>query len=128
MLKSKQEWIGFAKYVAAGATSVVIQFGLLKFLVDICQFNETLSSTVAYIIASIALYLMMYYWAFQSNGSHAVAATRYCFTSTMMLGVNFLIFWVMTNPLGIWYMYSQAVASTTIALLNYVVNRFYTFK
>ncbi len=127
-MNNKREWIAFGKYVIAGATSVIIQFGILKLLVEVLHLNATLSSTIAYALASVALYLMLYYWAFKSNGDHKVMASKYVLTTSLMLGVNFLIFWIMTQPLGIWYIYSQIIASTVIALLNYVVNRLFTFK
>lgn len=123
----KNEWIVFLKYVIAGATSVVLQFAFLYFFVDICHLFSPLASTLAYVITTICLYLMLYHWAFQSNGNHGIIAFRYAISSTLMLGLNFFIFWVMTEYFQIWYIHSQIVASSIVALVNYVVNRLYTF-
>ncbi len=126
--EKKQEWIIFAKYVTSGATSVVLQFSFLYLFVNLFVLNATFSSTLAYVLTTVILYLMLYHWAFKSDGRHHIIALRYAFSSTLMLGLNFFIFWVMNEPLQIWYMYSQVAASTIVALVNYLVNRLYTFS
>src|SRR5260221_14298186 len=88
----KNEWLVFMKYVVAGATSVVLQFAFLYFFVDICHIFSPVASTLAYIITTICLYLMLYHWVFISNGKHGVLAFRYTITSLIMLGLNFFIF------------------------------------
>lgn len=127
-MNSNREWIVFAKYVVSGAMSVALQFALLYFFVHICLLNATFSSTLAYLLASIYLYLMLYHWAFESNGKHEVLATKYAFTSLLMLGLNFFIFWVLNEKFLVWYIYTQIIASTIVCLVNYVVNRLYTFR
>ena len=127
-LSPKQEWIVFAKYVVSGAASVALQFGFLYLFVNLFFLNATLASTLSYILTTIFLYLMLYHWAFKSDGKHDIIALRYAFTSTAMLGLNFFIFWLLNEPFQIWYIYSQVAASTIVSLVNYVVNRLYTFS
>jgi putative flippase GtrA len=122
-----KEWIVFVKYVVSGAASVALQFGFLFLFVDLCRLDPTLSSTLAYLFATIFLYLMLYNWAFKSDNKHHVVATKYAFTSISMLGLNFYIFWLLNERHEIWYIYSQLIASTIVALVNYVINRLYTF-
>lgn len=127
-MTSNREWIVFGKYVVSGATSVALQFAFLYFFVHICHLNATFSSTLAYVLTTIYLYLMLYHWAFKSNGKHEVLATKYAFTSLLMLGLNFFVFWLLNERFHVWYMYAQIIASTIVCLANYVVNRLYTFR
>jgi putative flippase GtrA len=117
---AKREWLVFFKYVIAGATSVGMQFGLLYLFVDIFHLFSPIASTLAYVITTICLYLMLYHWVFISEGKHGVLAVRYSVTSLAMLGLNFFIFWLMAEYFGLWYIYSQIGASS--------INRLYTFK
>lgn len=115
------------RYLVSGGCSVIAQFGVLTLFVEQLQIDPTLSSATGFVAGCLVNYLMLYYWTFNSNGKHIIVAAKYTLVTTFTLLLNILIFWTLTEPLKIWYLYSQVVATGAVAMINFLINRRYTF-
>lgn len=108
-------------------SSVVVQFGILIGLVEFGHLNETVSSGIAFLIGCIVNYLLLYYWVFSSKGSHITIIMRYTIVTLLTLALNLAVFWVLTEPLQMWYLFSQIIATIIAAIANLFLNRYYAF-
>ena len=53
--------------------------------------------------------------------------SRYTLVTLAMLLVNLLIFWFLNEQLGIYYFIAQIVATGIVVILNFTINRRWTF-
>lgn len=123
----KSTLIVFTKYTISGAFSVVVQMGLLSFSVESLRMSPTLASCYSFILACVVNYVMLYYWTFKSTSSHRIVILRFCVVTLFTLALNLAVFWILTFPLKIWYIISQAIALMVVSLINFAINRRYTF-
>lgn len=117
----------FIRFVLSGIVSFLSQFASLVFLVEWMHVNETLSSGIAFTVSCLVNYLLLYYWAFESKGKHHVLVTKFAIISIVSLVLNVAIFWILTVPLGIWYLISQCFTTGSIFIFNYFMKKNYIF-
>lgn len=94
---------------------------------EVGRLDETLSTTVGYIIASGVHYLMLYHWAFVSNAEHKVTLFRFAAITLAMLIAKTSVFWVLVEVGEIWYLFSQVIVTVVSVLANYLVCKAYIF-
>ncbi|MGH8604826.1 MAG: GtrA family protein [Gammaproteobacteria bacterium] len=117
----------FVRYGIAGGIAAGLLFCMLVILVEYYALNATLSSAIAFILASALNYSLQYYWTFRSSNSHLTAFTRYISFALLMLGVNTFVFWALQDRMGVYYLIAQMVSTFLVFILNYSLNRRYTF-
>lgn len=117
----------FLKYVVSGVSSVLIQYLTLIQLVEGLGLGEILSSSIAFIVGCLVNYLLLYYWAFRSNGRHHEVLIRYIGVTTVTFGINLVLFWLLTEVFNIWYISSQVFSTCFVALINFILYNKYAF-
>ena len=122
-----RQYAVFIRYIISGISSVITQFGILAFMVEIFHIDPVVSSGTGFIFGCIVNYLMLYYWTFNTHGKHFGAIIKYTIVTLSALVLNLLFFSFLINTLMIWYLLAQAIATGTLSLLTYVVNKYYTF-
>lgn len=117
----------FVRYGIAGGSAAGLLFCFLFLLVEYCGLDPTLSSAIAFIMACAINYSLQYYWTFKSSNSHLTAFTRYISFAVLMLAANTFIFWVLHAAVGFYYLTAQIASTFIVFILNYSLNRSYTF-
>lgn len=117
----------FARYVVCGGTSTLLHYSILTALVELGGVNETLSTTIGYFSSSFVNYMLLYHWAFRSTVVHLKATIRYFSVAAGTLLLNSMIFWVMFQVVGLWYLLAQAVTTVLVLSVTFTVNSRYTF-
>lgn len=118
----------FIRYVIAGTLAVSVQFSILTLLVEVFSILPTLASGVGFICGCSTNYMLQYYWTFRSKGDHFSTACKYALVNSITLCINLLIFWTLTNLLGVWYIISQGMAICVVVFINFFANRHFTFQ
>lgn len=118
----------FLSYISVGAICVAAHFCILVFFVEYLKLNPTLSSGIGFVLASSLNYLLQRKLTFRSDMDHYRAFTRYCMVTTLTMCLNILLFWTLTEAMGIYYLFAQAQVTIVIAILNFLINRHFTFK
>jgi putative flippase GtrA len=118
----------FIRYSISGGVAAVAHFGLLIILVEWTNTNPTLASAIGFCIAIFVNYTLLYHYTFKAVGSHSVMFTRYVIVTVAMLGVNTTIFWILNEQQDVPYLMAQVVATGIVVMLNFNINRLYTFK
>ena len=117
----------FFRYSVSGGIAVTVHYFVLIMLVELLAMDATQSSALGFISAVPVNYMLQYHWTFKAQGRHTSTFTKYIFITLIGMLLNTFVFWILYTSLGVWYIYSQAIATGVVLMVNFVVNRFYTF-
>ena len=115
------------RFLVSGALAVFTQFVVLICLVELGGLNKTFSSGLGFSCGGIVNYLLLYFWAFKSNGQHHLVVFKYLIAMCFSLSINVTVFWTLTEKLGIWYPLSQCGATTVSSVFSFLINKYFTF-
>jgi putative flippase GtrA len=118
----------FFRYLVSGSTATLVHFAVLVILVELFDVSPIVASILGFCAAIGANYTLQYYWTFQATGTHQVLFARYVTVTLVMLIVNTSLFWALNGWLQIQYLLAQAGATAIVVLLNYKINKHYTFS
>ncbi len=118
----------FCRYFVSGVIATVVHLVILSFLVELTNCPPTVSSAIGFIGACLGNYMLQHYWVFSVKGSHRVFFLRYITVTAITFFLNIGLFWLLFQVVGLWYLVAQLVAIALIFILNFLINRSYTFK
>ncbi|WPL17691.1 GtrA-like protein [Thiorhodovibrio winogradskyi] len=118
----------FLRYVLSGSTALGVHLAVLAVLVEFFALNETLASGVGFLFAILVNYSIQHQWVFQASGQHGRHFPRYLLITFMTFALNLLLFWLAVNVLNFWYPIAQILTTGIIFMLNFFLNRQFTFK
>ena len=118
----------FARYFLVGCAALGLHLIVLGGLVELVGLNATLSSGIGFVVACCLNYWLQRCWVFRAHTSHAAAIGRYVMVTSATLVLNVGVFWVLHNVLLWWYPLAQVVTTGMIFVLNFLVNRCFTFR
>jgi len=117
----------FIYYTISGGLAALVHFLILIALVEKTTINPTIASGIGFCMAIIVNYNMQYHWTFKSSGSHRTIFIKYVIVTFIMLGVNTIIFWFLFEKQELVYLIAQVIATGTVMLMNFAINKNYTF-
>jgi putative flippase GtrA len=115
------------RYMVSGSTAVLVHMLLLFGMVEFMGVHKVFASAVGFTIGSGVNYVLQYSFVFRATCSHFNAVFKYIVVTSAMLGVNSMLFWLLINTFSIWYMPAQAMTISIIFVLNFLLNRSFTF-
>lgn len=124
------EWIyqhPVFRYLISGGTGALVIFSLLSLLVEVFATPPLVATTISFVIGSLVNYTLQYYWTFQAAGPHKVMLTRYSIVTLITMSLNTALFWAFTEKLGIHYLIAQGLSIGLIIVVNFIINKHYTF-
>ncbi|HSY26332.1 MAG TPA: GtrA family protein [Burkholderiaceae bacterium] len=118
----------FIRFAAVGACGTAVQYGVLQVGTASFGIPAAVASGIGYACGSIVNYLLNYFFTFESDKSHAEAATKYF----SLLGVGFCIntglMAILVHQLG-WNKWLAQFLTTGIGLVyNFAGSRLWAFK
>ena len=118
----------FAKFMAVGAVGTVVHYTILILLVEKLSVSAVLGSSVGAIAGAFVNYFLNYYFTFRSSRRHAKAIVQFYIVAGSGFLLNALSMWIMVNVLDIYYLLAQLVTTGIVLLLNFWLNRTWTFR
>lgn len=118
----------FIRYIIAGGIAAGVHFLVLIFLVELFNSYPPVASAIGFIIACMVNYTLQYHWTFKTQGSHKVMMTRYTLVTSLTFCVNLGIFWMLYELIGLQYIVSQFISTGVVTIINYLINKHYTFN
>lgn len=115
------------RYLVAGGLATATHFLVLVLLVEWAGADPTLSTTIGFVAAIAVNYPLQYFWTFSATGHHRVVFARYLAVTLAALGLNTLLFWSLVTGIGVWYPLAQAIATSIVVVVNYTINKYFTF-
>jgi len=119
--------VSVAKYFIVGALGTVTHLSLLYIAVEYLGFAPIVGSSCAFIWVVIQSYFLNRNWTFRSERRHSSALPRYVTVSTIGFFGNFSMMYILLNIFGLWYMLAQILTAFVIPLMNFLLNRYWTF-
>jgi putative flippase GtrA len=118
--------VAFLRYVVVGGGALGLHLSILQALLFVEACAPWIASAIGFVLACIFNYTLQRLWVFQSDRSHAIALPRYAAITTVMLGVNTILF-AMLFGFGLPPLLAQTLTTGCVFVLNFFVNRRFTF-
>jgi putative flippase GtrA len=118
----------FGRYCVGGVAATITHILVLMLLVERLSVNPSVATSIGFCIAVVVNYNFQYHWTFGAMGSHARVFSRYLMITFAMLGLNLVLFWFLTHPIRVPYLYAQMIATGVIMFCNFTINSLYTFN
>jgi len=120
----------FVRYSIAGTTATILNLLIIYLLTDSLHIYYVGSGVAAYIISGTYNFVLNKVWTFREKLHHKIII-KYSGFLTLNIGAlfaNALLLYIYTDVFGLYYVFSQFFAILSIALINYVINKFIIFK
>jgi putative flippase GtrA len=120
--------IQFVRYFIGGITALLVHLLCLAMLIEWTTTPPVIASGIGFIVATMVNYALQHYWVFSVSGRHKVYFTRYISVTLATFTLNILFFWIIHDIFQVWYPLAQTVVTGCIFILNFVINRSFTFR
>jgi putative flippase GtrA len=120
--------LGFVRFGIVGVAATLIHVAIFSMLVELFRIAPVLASVPAFLIAMLVSYRVNHSWTYGARGSHGVYLPRYAVISTLGLGLNMVIIYLIVNILGYWYGTALALVVTVVPAATYLLNRHWSFE
>lgn len=117
----------FIKYSIAGIAATATHLAVLAGLAQLLQAPKPMASAIGFCCAIPVNYFVQHRFVFRKTGGHTIYFMRYLTVTLMLLVANVIIFSILTQILGLFYIFAQIIVIGILFVLNFIVNRTFTF-
>ena len=118
----------FWRYCIVGGLAALLHFAVLIVLVEAFHIRPTWASALGFCLAVVLNYALQYYWTFGADGPHGRMFSLFAVFAVLSLTINTGVFWLCNEPAQLPYLLAQVVATGTVVLINFQLNRRYVFR
>lgn len=117
------------KYGIVGASNTVITAVVIWIMMKLLGYSDVISNVVGYVAGVLNSFLWNKQWTFRSSSGWIGSAIRFgiAFGVCYLLQLGLLVY-VLNPYLLIDSYYNQLIAMAFYTVINFVMNKFYTFK
>ena len=118
------------KFCVIGGSGLAVNTLVLYLLTDVANWYYMYSAIVAGVIVAIYNYLGNHYWTFKDrrHSSHAMGGSKFVIMQAAYYGYYYGFLWILTSPLGVWYIFSSILLVVIGFLLKYIVSTMWIWK
>jgi len=117
------------RFLVAGGVATGAQLVTLYIFTDVFGFWYVGSATLAFIVAVIISFSSHKWWTFRDF--HRGAINRqfvfYLILQIANLGLNVALIYLLVDVIGVWYLLSQAIISTLLAITSFFIYKHIVF-
>jgi len=117
----------FAKFFVVGCIATGLQFAVMIALVQLLSVDPVVSSSIGFGLSAVANYSLNRVFTFASSKPHRETIPRFTAVAGTGLLVNALAMLMLVNGFRIAYPIAQVLASGTVLVWNFLLNRYWTF-
>jgi putative flippase GtrA len=118
----------FIKFGVVGFSGMLIDFGTTYLCKEKLRLNKYLSNCVGFILAATSNYFLNRIWTFESHKEEiAVQYLQFMVVSTVGLGINSLVLYLLTDKLKWNFYFSKLIAIGITTVWNFFANMAFTF-
>jgi len=133
LMRRTGELARFIKFCLVGGSGVGVNMGLLWLLTEVGGMFYLMSAAISIETSIITNFLLNNYFTFADRRQPGVKSLlktlmKFNLVSLAGLGINLTILWILTEPLGLFYMLSNLVGIAAATLWNYLLNNWWTWK
>ena len=115
------------RYLVSGGTAALVHFAILTALVEWFSTQPLVATSIGFVIGSLVNYMLQYHWTFEADGQHHIILSRYTAVTIMTMSINSALFWTFTEQFQLYYLLAQLIATCMMVVVNFVINKHYTF-
>jgi dolichol-phosphate mannosyltransferase len=121
-------WFQLARFCAVGASGYVVNLVVYTLLLRAAGLHYLLAATCSFLVAVTNNYTWNRLWTFRGQRGHiAYQGLRFFIVSTIALGANLVILYVLVQQLEVGKVLAQAIAIVLVTPLNFVGNKLWSF-
>lgn len=117
----------FIAYGVAGSIAAATHIAVLAGLAELAGVPKAVASGIGFCCAVPVNYSLQHRFVFASKAPHHKAFSRYLATTVAALGLNLALFQALLKTVDINYLVAQVVVIGVVFVVNFIVNRTYTF-
>ncbi len=120
----------FLRYLISGGTAAATNFTTFFLLVHFGHVYYLYASVIAFVVSVGVSFAMQKFWTFQDRPTHDMHAqfARYLVVILLNLLLNTTLVYLFVEYGGVWYLFSQMLATAVIAITGYVGYRYFVFR
>ncbi|MFW5865822.1 MAG: glycosyltransferase [Nanoarchaeota archaeon] len=121
----------FLKFAVVGLSGVIVNFGILVSLTELASLFYVYSSAIAVEVSIITNFLFNNFWTWRKNNhknSFIGRLLRFNLVSLIALVLNVSVLYLLTEYVGMWYVFANAFGILAGVLVNFTINDRWTFK
>ena len=118
----------FIKFGVVGCSGMIIDFGTTYLCKEKLRLNKYLSNCIGFILAATSNYFLNRIWTFESHKEEiAVQYMQFMVVSTIGLGINSLVLYLLADKLKWNFYFSKLIAIATTTIWDFFANMLFTF-
>ncbi len=118
----------FTRFCSIGAIATVLQYAILILLVTVLSVPATFASATGFMISALANYALNYRYTFRSDKKHLDALSKFTTVALIGLVLNTSIMYLFVDLLGVFYLFSQVVATVIVLVFNFLGHNYWSFR
>jgi putative flippase GtrA len=126
---TKSFFIKFLKFGMVGFTGVFVDFGITWFTKEILKIQKYIANAIGFTSAATSNYYLNRIWTFESTNPRVmVEYTEFIIISTIGLGINTLVLWLLVSKFKMNFYVAKIFAIAVVTVWNFLANAFITFN
>ncbi len=127
-LAKRHNWLQLARFCAVGASGYVVNLVVYTLLLQGAGLHYLLAATCSFLVAVTNNYTWNRLWTFRGQRGHiGYQGLRFFVVSTIALGANLVILYLLVQQLELGKLLAQAIAIVLVTPLNFVGNKLWSF-
>ena len=128
-LRSRANWEQLVKFCVVGATGYVVNLVVYTLLLKQAGLHYTAAAIGSFLVAVTNNYAWNRLWTFRGQRGHVVFQwLRFLVVSTLALGANLLVLYVLVEAGLSDAIVAQAIAIVLVTPVNFVGNKLWSFR
>lgn len=118
------------KYICSGGTAALVNLACLYIFTDIIGVWYVASAIMAFIVSHVYGFFMQKFWTFRERGWRRIQKQTaiYIIMGTAEFILTPVLIYTLVERFYLWYLLAAVVVMGGLAIINYSVNKFITFK
>ncbi len=127
-LKLSKKTTLFLKYSLVGFSGVLVDVGILAFLVEIVKTNVLIGNVFSFFLATLNNYTWNRLWTFRSKELKVLRQYfKFVLVSLGGILISTALLYVLIYQLHLWYLAAKLLTIVMIGLWNFLLNKNWTF-
>jgi putative flippase GtrA len=117
---------GLVRFALVGLSGTLAYYAVLWLFVEALGLPLMLSTTVAFMLVTVANYVLHHSWTFRSEAVHGKAFPRFLVMTAIAFCINWSLMSVGTIRFN--YLWVQGVSIALIVLWNFIIGSYWVFR
>lgn len=120
----------FIKFALVGVLNTFIHLAILFVLTEYFNFYYVFASLIGFIIAVTNSFILNTVWTFKKDIKYKTSFRygKFFIISITAIFINLSLLYLITEIFGIWYILSQVISTSFSLIINFLGNKFWTYK